>query len=93
MNCDLEGKFAVTCSGNGTAIRLWNVDKGTKVASYVLEQSGLEEIYGLYLSQSGLISAFTHFENELVGRLSVYRVDSSILEILVGLTADDISQR
>ena len=36
LKCDLDANYAVTCSGGGETIRLWNVNTGVKVASYHL---------------------------------------------------------
>jgi len=34
--CDLDGSFVVTCSSHGDVLRLWNVQKGVRIASYIL---------------------------------------------------------
>jgi WD40 repeat protein len=36
FTCDLDGYYAVTCSTNGETIRLWNLDQGTKLSSFVI---------------------------------------------------------
>ena len=57
LKCDLDANYAITYSGSSDAIRLWNLNTGAKLASYLLNRA--TEFTSLFLSQTGLISAFT----------------------------------
>ena len=51
MNCDLGANYAVTYSGGSDAIRLWNLNTGVKIASYLL--GSCTEFSSLFLGQAG----------------------------------------
>ena len=39
LNCDLDGAYVVTCSSKGDTLRVWSVETGAKVASFVIQGS------------------------------------------------------
>ncbi len=89
--CDLDGRFIVTCSTHGESIRLWDVDKGERIASYLI--SGGLEINGLFFAQTGVITILTRTdESQNRATLSLFKAPKEIKQALIGITGETIER-
>ena len=87
----LDGGYVVTCSTHGESIRLWDIDKGERIASYAL--SGGLEINGLFFAQTGLITILTRTdESQNRATLSLFKAPKEVKQALVGISRGTIER-